>query len=425
MSHLPIDPDADSNRRAWLPCPNCNHDCPHCQDNHTCQAHWQYLLKNDGNRVCLQCPTCAHTWTADAVADGLGQRHGQQEHKAVVATIPLGGRTGEVATSAGGHVYVMVADSVKVINRLHHIVATYRTGPHPKNIIMSADGTHFYVTGYDGSTSVISVADYTVKTFALQRSTAEAVSPDGKFIYLVHSGIVGDTKDSWISVISADGATVAVAPVDRHATGIGVSPDGTKVYISSRNSSSYLDWRGSISVIDAGTYRVVDKIALELAPDTVMVSRDSARLYATHYHKNSVSIIDLRTRGVARWQFRDAPIDIVVSPDERFAYVTNLQSLTVLDTTTNMLRTSFTGGLPRAVRLSADGKRAYAFDAARRIIRALDTADNSVVGTLDVDGHPEAMALGADGEFLYITDHLDDTVTVIATALVNRKTEER
>ena len=24
MNYLPIDPDADSRRRAWLPCPNCN-----------------------------------------------------------------------------------------------------------------------------------------------------------------------------------------------------------------------------------------------------------------------------------------------------------------------------------------------------------------------------------------------------------------
>ena len=32
MSHLPIDPHADSNKRAWLPCPNCNPDCPHCRE---------------------------------------------------------------------------------------------------------------------------------------------------------------------------------------------------------------------------------------------------------------------------------------------------------------------------------------------------------------------------------------------------------
>jgi DNA-binding beta-propeller fold protein YncE len=57
----------------------------------------------------------------------------------------------------------MVDDSVKVISRLHHIVATSRAGPHPKNIVVSADETRVYVTGYDGSTSIISTADNTVK----------------------------------------------------------------------------------------------------------------------------------------------------------------------------------------------------------------------------------------------------------------------
>ena len=205
---------------------------------------------------------------------------------------------------------------------------------------MSADGTRVYVTGYDGSTSIISTADNTVKTFVLDRSTAEVVSPDGDYIYLAHSGIVGDTRGSWISVVTADGATVAVVPVDRHATGLGVSPDGSRLYVASRQSSSYLDWRGSISVIDTETYRVVDTIAVELAPDTVTVSWDGTRLYATHYHKNSISIIDLETRAVTRRVFRDAPIDLAVSPDDAFAYVTNLHSLAVIDTAANVVKST-------------------------------------------------------------------------------------
>jgi hypothetical protein len=150
VNQLPIDPDADRSRRAWLPCPNCNHgrDCPQCQDNHNCRIHWQYLLKNEGTRVSLQCPTCAHLWTVDAIADEPLDGHRQRTAEAVVATISLGGRAGEVATSPdGNHVYVMMADSIKVISQLHHIVATYPTGPHPKNMIVSADATHIYVTG--------------------------------------------------------------------------------------------------------------------------------------------------------------------------------------------------------------------------------------------------------------------------------------
>ena len=64
---LPIDPHADSSRRAWLPCPNCNHgaSCPECESHRNCANHWQYLLSNTGTLVYLQCPTCAHLWNID------------------------------------------------------------------------------------------------------------------------------------------------------------------------------------------------------------------------------------------------------------------------------------------------------------------------------------------------------------------------
>jgi len=421
MSQLPIDPHADSNKRAWLPCPKCNHDCPLCQGEKACEAHWQYRLKHDRNRVWLQCPRCALTWTVNAAADEGRHSDPPQQN----ATIPLGGRPDRLVTGPSGQVYVMVDDSVKVINRLHHIVATYATGPHPKNMILSADETRVYVAGFDGSTSVINLVKNSVKTFALLRSKAEVISPDGMRLYLVHNGVAADPKGSWISIIGANGSTVAVVPLDRHANGIDVNPAGTKLYVSSRSSSSQLDWRGSISVIDTRSCRVVDKIAMELAPDTISVSRDGTRLYGTHYQKNSVLIIDLRTRGVTRWQFGDAPIDIAVSPDDDFAYVTNLQSLTMLNTTTNRLKTCLEGRMPRAVQLTADGKRAYAIDVSRRIIHALDTADNSILGSLEFDGHPDGMTLGGDGEFLYVTDYLDHTVKVIATASLNRRVEDR
>ena len=145
---------------------------------------------------------------------------------------------GEIAISPDGNqIYVIVADSVKVVSRLHHIVGTYRIGPHPKSILVSDDGSRVYVTGYDGSTSVISTADDTVKTFVLERSIAEVVSPDGDTSTSPIAGSLGDTGGSWISVVSDEGATVAVVPVDRHATDIGLSPDGHRLYVASRRGN--------------------------------------------------------------------------------------------------------------------------------------------------------------------------------------------
>ena len=101
MSDLPIDPKTNnSSRGAWLSSSDCDpgHDCPRCRTDHNRQT--------DG-------PT--------------------QKGEAVVATISLGGHAGEIAISPDGRqVYVIAADSVKVISRLHHIVGTYPHRPAPE-----------------------------------------------------------------------------------------------------------------------------------------------------------------------------------------------------------------------------------------------------------------------------------------------------
>ena len=67
---MPIDPNADRARRAWLPCPACRHgrDCHDCLANRNCGRHWQYLLGNAGPVVHLQGPDCAHLWSTDTRA---------------------------------------------------------------------------------------------------------------------------------------------------------------------------------------------------------------------------------------------------------------------------------------------------------------------------------------------------------------------
>nr|WP_030761452.1 hypothetical protein [Streptomyces sp. NRRL F-2664] len=62
---LPLDPQADPGRRAWIPCPRCrdHQQCEPCQEQRTCPTHWRYLLGNTGTRLHLQCRTCTHVWT--------------------------------------------------------------------------------------------------------------------------------------------------------------------------------------------------------------------------------------------------------------------------------------------------------------------------------------------------------------------------
>jgi len=55
---------------------------------------------------------------------------------------------------------------------------------------------------------------------------------------------------------------------------------------------------------------------------------------------------------------------------------------------------------------------------------AVDTADNVVAGSVQFDGHPEAMVLSLDGELLYVTDYRAGVMTVISTAVLKRAAHE-
>lgn len=73
---LPIDPTADRGRRAWLPCPGCDHatGCGDCEQRKNCATHWQYLLSNKGTLVHLQCSGCGYLWSTDTRRQARRQR---------------------------------------------------------------------------------------------------------------------------------------------------------------------------------------------------------------------------------------------------------------------------------------------------------------------------------------------------------------
>jgi YVTN family beta-propeller protein len=407
VNHLPIDPDAHRNRRAWLPCPNCHHghDCPQCQNNHNCQTHWQYLLGNEGSRVSLQCPTCAHLWTVDT-AQARRCVHD------VVATIFLGEHARDLVVSPDGkYVYATTANSVNVIDRTHRVVANIPVGVHPKRTMVSADGSRVYVTGDDGSMSIINTVERTVKTVGGEATTAELVSPADNYVYRVHN----QGRNCWVSVISDDGTTVAATPVDSYASALTLSPDGTRLYVaSSKPSSTYQHGHGSICVIDTATFTLVDVIAMQFSPDRVTVSPDGSSVYVTHYNKNAISAIGLASRSHTLIGLDDAPLDMAVGPNDDHLYVTNLHSLALIDTATNVAESVPIGDLPRHLHFSGDGKRAYVTDLGHNVLWVLDAVDKTVITTVDLGRYPEAVAISADEQLLYVADYLDPRLAVIS-----------
>ncbi len=432
-----------------MACPNCDHGagCLECQSRRNCATHWQYLLRNTASRVFLQCTTCYCVWTVDTaerdrqaptVVRGNTRHAGaeitrdknpaaatphpadsgsRERDDAIIATVWLGDCPRDIVTTPSGElVFVMTADSVKAINSLHHIVASIPIGAEPKQMMMSSNGSRIYVTGYDGGLSIIDPISMTTRTVVKQRHTAAAVSPDGDYVYLAHGEAVADGGSAWVSAIRADGTAVAFVAVDGFITGMAVSPNGRRLYVAAAANSSD-DHGGTIAVIDTASFKAADFVRVDEAPETITVDAEGL-LYVTHFHANSISVVDPGTHCGIAIALDDAPMEVVARPETEFIYSTNSHSVTVIDTTTAATTSVLLGELPRRLGISADGRRLYATDFAHGTIWCLDTSDNSVVTTVPVCAHPAAVKLSPNGEFLYVTDSRDGTLTVISTTLL-------
>ncbi|WP_406348468.1 hypothetical protein OHA44_21860 [Streptomyces sp. NBC_00144] len=75
---LPIDPQADSCRRAWVACPVCDdaRHCATCASRRNCFEHWRYLISNKGPVAHLQCPRCTHMWSLNSRPGVTGRGNG-------------------------------------------------------------------------------------------------------------------------------------------------------------------------------------------------------------------------------------------------------------------------------------------------------------------------------------------------------------
>jgi len=114
------------------------------------------------------------------------------------------------------------------------------------------------------------------------------------------------------------------------------------------------------------------------------------------------------------------PYDVAISPDDTFAYVTNLGE----DSTVSRIRTSdnavtattSVAGGPSGVAISPDGSFAYITNREIGAVSRIRTSDNAVTGTVPVGSIPENVAISSDGSFAYVTNDGSNTVTQIRTS---------
>ena len=133
------------------------------------------------------------------------------------------------------------------------------------------------------------------------------------------------------------------------------------------------------------------------------------------------------------------PFNIVITPDGKYAYVTNFGSnnfspvgttISVIDLNTNTISDTIPVGIqPAGIAITPDGRFAYATNyntlyngpdftdltAAQGTVNIIDIATNTVISPMIPVGlSPANVAISPDGQFAYVTNYTSNNVDVIA-----------
>jgi len=319
-----------------------------------------------------------------------------------------------VPDSSGPRIYVTneVSGDLTVIDSgTRKVIATVPLGKRPRGIHPSPDGKTLYVAlsgspiagpGVDETTlpppdksadgiGVFDVAQNKLIKIIPGGSDPENfdISKDGKFLYISNE----DTSSASIVDIATEKVVKSVK-IGGEPEGVKVTPDGKRVFITSEED-------GTIAVLDPAAGRIVSTFKVGHRPRSIAFTPDGARAYVNAENDGTVVLVDAkRYKQLKPISIGKAglikPMAVLISPDGKRLYVSTGRGHQVftVDTATNTVIGSVTvGQRPWGIALSPDGKTLYSANGPSNDISIIDLATNTVTGTVHAGGGPWGVAV--------------------------------
>jgi len=200
---------------------------------------------------------------------------------------------------------------------------------------------------------------------------------------------------------------------------IAISPDGRLAAVVSYGGQS-------IDIFDVAAHEKIETISL--APNKRphgIVWLDDGRIIATTEGSNSLTIIsppvnEARKRKVSAIATgQKGGHMVVVAPDKRRAYVSNMQSgtVSVLDLETSKKITDLPAGTePEGIAITPDGKSLWVADRRGDVLYIFDTATLKQIDKLATGKIPIRVAISPDGKTAVTSNHGDGALSLFNVA---------
>jgi YVTN family beta-propeller protein len=297
-----------------------------------------------------------------------------------------------------------------------------------------------YVSSSNGI-AVIDTGDNQVVDTIPAAPLPAAVTPDGKHLYafapnssdfVFNISVIDTTNDQVVATIPLDVSLIdGGVSLNQNSSAVAVTPDGKRVYVTTGLCSSgsfdcirpesvyYALW-----VIDTAANQVVSASGGKGVADGFAFSPDGQHTYLTNYdpYFGSPQVLDLNGSTIPLPGYSTV-YSIAVTPDGTHAYVpysfVYATAVAVLDTVAATVIQNIPIGptvfLPTVtqVALTPDGKYAYVAIQQSNSVALIDTASNAIVKTIIVGTSPGGVAVTPDGAHVYVSNHDSNSVSVI------------
>jgi len=180
------------------------------------------------------------------------------------------------------------------------------------------------------------------------------------------------------------------------------------------------------SLADASAF---SRLANDSHSSSIALTADNRYLVVANRSSKSVSIFEVMdaTGQDKQTKLIEVPVGtepryVTISPDDKFAYVSNAVSgtvsiISIAGAQSKVVNTITVGSEPRGIAFSPNGHYVYVANHTSKSISQIDTASGKVTQTIQVAGNPMAIAITNDGdssdtdETVYVTDFYSRTIT--------------
>src|SRR5271168_2178863 len=267
---------------------------------------------------------------------------------------------------------------------------------------------------------------------AVEETAKKAVPESTAFRIFVTNEVSGD-----MTVIdSATYNVIATVPLGKRPRGIHASPDRKSIYVALSGSpiagpdvdESTLPppdkSADGIGVFDVAQNKVVRVIKGGSDPENFDVSKDGSQLFISNEDDAAVSVVDIASGSVVKSaKVGEQPEGVKVTPDGKLVYVTSEETgtISVLDPAAGkILKTFKVGHRPRSVAFLPDGSRAYINAENDGTVVVVDAVKQKMLQAIPLGKpgviKPMAVLLSQDAKKLYVSTGRGHRVFTIDTA---------